>query len=70
MAHTQNPQTSMVPVAPTNIMLACMPSPHGKDALWFCGKDIVDFSMEFKYFSGHANLTDAKKCEEICIYFV
>ena len=59
----------MVLVAPTNIMLACMPSLHGKDALQFCRKDIMDFLMEFEYFAGHANLTDVKKCEEIHIYF-
>ena len=69
MAHTQNPQTTTVPVASTNITLACMPSPHGKDALQFCGKDIVDFLTEFEYFAGHANLTDQKKCKEIWIYF-
>ncbi len=50
-------------------MLLWMPSPHGKNSLRFRGKDIEEFLTEYEHFAEHANLTENKKCQEICIYF-
>src|SRR5260370_38646294 len=50
-------------------MLSWMPSPHGKNSLHFRGKDIEEFLTEYEHFAEHANLTENKKCQEICIYF-
>ncbi len=50
-------------------MLSQMPSPHGKNSLHFCGKNIEEFLTKYEHFAKHANLTENKKCQEICIYF-
>ena len=50
-------------------MLSHMPSPHSKNSLQFCGKDIEEFLTEYEHAAEHANLTDEKRCEEIRIYF-
>ena len=50
--------------------LSRMPSPRGKSSLCFQGKDIEEFLVEYKRSADHANLMNAKKCQEIRIYFV
>src|SRR6266436_7075225 len=50
-------------------MLSRMPSLHGKNSLHFRGKVIEEFLTEYEHFAEHANLTENKKCQEICIYF-
>ena len=50
-------------------MLSWMPSLHGKNSLRFRGKNIEEFLTEYEHFAEHANLTENKKCQEICIYF-
>src|SRR5258708_36716650 len=50
-------------------MLSRMPSPRGKNSLHFHGKNIEEFLTEYEHFAKHANLTENKKCQEICIYF-
>ena len=61
-------QAAPNPNAQLNV-LSRMPSPRGKNALRFRGKDIEDFLTEYEHAADHANLTDEKKCEEIRIYF-
>ncbi|SRR5258708_4049835 len=50
-------------------MLSWMPFPCGKNSLRFHGKDIEEFLTKYEHFAKHANLTENKKCQEICIYF-
>src|SRR5258708_38114160 len=50
-------------------MLLQMPTPHGKSVLCFQGKNIEEFLVKYECFAEHANLTEEKKCQEVCIYF-
>ena len=39
-----------------------MPSPRGKNALQFKGRDVEEFLAEFKDYAKMAQLTDERKC--------
>ena len=50
-------------------MLSRMPSPHGRNSLWFQGRDVEDFLSEYEHFAEHANLMEDMTCREIRVYF-
>ncbi len=63
---------SPIPALNVNVnlnMLSQMPTPHGKSVLCFQGKNIEEFLVKYECFAEHANLTEEKKCQEVCIYF-
>ena len=75
MAETANvpgplpsPATGIETNASVNV-LSRMPGIRGKNSLLFCGKNILEFLMEYECAAEHANLTDEKKCQELRIYF-
>ena len=54
----------------TGVQTCALPiCPRGKSSLHFQGKDIKEFLVEYERSADHANLTNAKKCQEIRIYF-
>ena len=46
-----------------------MPSPCGKNALQFKGRDVEEFLAEFEHYAEMAQLTDERKCREVRLYF-
>ncbi len=54
--------------ASVNVLLR-MPGICRKNSLHFCGKNILEFLMEYECAAKHANLMNEKKCQELRIYF-
>src|SRR5258708_5308511 len=51
-------------------VLSRMPGICRKNSLRFCGKNILEFLMEYQCAAKHANLMNEKKCQELRIYFM
>ena len=46
-----------------------MPSPRGKNALQFKGKDLDEFLAEYEHYAERAQLTSEKKSWDVKLYF-